>query len=184
MKTRGKREIQVPTAKQIESLMADVAAIGKRVEAFTVTLSATERLGILKMRSGGEQVIATIGQLASQHEVSLPNTDAATMNAALQRFQRLRPLLEAIQRLERRVDDTVLTAKSASWNDACALYTALARSASANPDIETALRPVVAFFSLGGRRKTPLPSAPPSAPSSAPTSAAPSTPSAPTSSAA
>jgi hypothetical protein len=78
--------------------------------------------------------------------------------------QRLRPLAEASRQLSRRLDDTILNARSECWWSATALYTALARVATGNPELEAALAPVVDFFAIGKRKKQqqqPPPSTPP-----------------------
>ena len=159
MKNRTRTE--VPTQKQVEGLIADVTAIQKRIEASTVSLSDAERRATTKMRPGGEAVVATLVQLADQHGVTLPDVTAATIANDLAKAQRLRPLGEVLRQVSQRVDDTILHHQGACWWAATALYTALARIAQGNPDVEGALRPVKAFFAIGNRKKTPPPDSQP-----------------------
>jgi hypothetical protein len=65
--------------------------------------------------------------------------------------------------VRRRLDDSILNARSECWWSATALYTALARVADGNPELESALAPVVGFFAIGKRKKPqpPTPSTPP-----------------------
>jgi hypothetical protein len=55
-----------------------------------------------------------------------------------------------------------LNARSECWWLATALYTALARVADGNPELEAALAPVIGFFATGKRKKgqPPAPSTP------------------------
>ena len=145
------------TQKQVEALIADVVAIQKRIEASTVSLSDAERRATTKMRPGGETVVGKLVQLADQHGVALPDVTAASIAADLAVVQRLRPLGEVLRQVSQRVDDTIRYHQGACWWAATALYTALARIAQGNPEVEGALRPVVAFFALGSRKKAPAP---------------------------
>jgi len=72
--------------------------------------------------------------------------------------------VDVTQQLLRRLEDTVTNAQSESWWAATALYTALARVAVASPELQAALRPVVEFFAIGRRKKTPAPVTPPKPP--------------------
>src|SRR4029079_11721565 len=63
---------------RLRQVMSDIEDIAKRVSTFTVNLSTAERMSQLKMRMGGERVIAIVGQLADQHSVALPDISAST----------------------------------------------------------------------------------------------------------
>jgi hypothetical protein len=160
-----------PTQKQVDALIADVMAIQKRIEGFTVSLTDAERRGITKMRPGGEGVVATLVQVAQQHDVKLPEVSATGIAGDLALAQRLRPLGEATRQLFRRVEDTILNAQGDCWWSATALYTALSRIAAGNATLQASLRSVVAFFATGPRKKTPphgTPVTPPVTPPAAP----------------
>jgi len=150
-----------PTQKQVDALIAEVVALQKRVEGFTVSLTREQRVGTTKMRPGGEGIVATLAQLAEQRGIALPEVSGPAMTANLATVQRLRPLVDTTRQLLQRLEDTVTNAQSESWWAATALYTALARVAAASPELQAALRPVVAFFATGSRKKTPAPVTPP-----------------------
>ena len=154
---------QVPTDEQVQELLAEVIALQKKLEGFTVTLSSPDRLATTKMRVGGESVVATLAQLASQHGITLPTITMGDMTSSLTLAQRLTPLANASRQMARILDDTILNARSECWWRATAFYSALARVAANDPALELALAPVVAFF---GKRKKPqrppTPSTPPS----------------------
>jgi hypothetical protein len=148
----------------VQALIAEVAAIQKQIEGFTTTLSNADRVATTKMRPGGENIVATLAQLADQQGIELPAATGGDVTASLTLAQRLKPLADASRQLTRRLDDTMLKARGECWWSATALYTALARVATSTPELEAALAPVVAFFALGKRKKPqpPTPSTPPS----------------------
>ncbi len=73
------------------------------------------------------------------------------MNADLQLAKRLQPLADAVSDLSLLLSDTMLEAHSEAWWSATAYYTALARMAPADPNLEAALKPAVDFFATGRR---------------------------------
>ena len=144
---------QVPTTDQIEQLVADVEAIAERIAAFTVTLAADERASTVKMRTGGEPIVADIAKLASDHGITLPQITVDGMLADLTLSQRIRPLANAVEQLNQRLSDTVLEAQSECWWATTALYTSLLRVSSGDPVLAAALKPIVDFFALGRRKR-------------------------------
>lgn len=149
----------IPSEKEIENLVAEVRAVEAKVEQFTILLSKEARAATTKPRKGGDSIVATLGDLADAHGVSLPKISTAAMKADLLLAQRLRPLAEAVSTLQQRLDDTVLEAQSECWWAATAFYTALSRMRDADPKLEAALRPIIDFFAIG-RRKKDAPSKP------------------------
>jgi hypothetical protein len=143
---------KVPTEKEVQKLIEDVKAIQAKIEEYTIALTSDDRAVTTKMRTGGESVVGTIGGLAKDHGLSLPEISVDAMNADLLLVQRLRPLSSALGALLQRVDDTILEAQSECWWAATAFYTTLARLSSANATLQAALKPVVDFFAVGRRK--------------------------------
>lgn len=148
---------KVPTEKEIQKLVDDLKALQAKVEEYTISLTTEERSATTKMRTGGEGVVGTIGTLATDHKISLPEISVDAMNADLLLAQRLRPLAAAAGAFAQRLDDTILEAQSECWWAATAFYTTLARVSGANATMQAALKPVVDFFAVGRRK----PKAPP-----------------------
>jgi hypothetical protein len=140
----------IPSEKEIEQFVAQLRAIEAKLEKYTVLLTLEQRKGTTKMRSGGERVVGQVGALATEHGVALPGVSVEGMLADLTLAQRLAPLSDAIQSLQRRVDDTVLEAQSECWWAATALYTALARASGATAKLEAALNPSLKIFCAFG----------------------------------
>lgn len=147
---------QIPTTEQVNQLIADVATLSDSIAAFTVTLTAEERKSTVKMRIGGEAIVADISKLVQDNGITLPQISVDGMLADLTLAQRLRPLASAVDQLSQRLNDTVLEAQSECWWAATAFYSSLCRVAGANPVLEAALRPIIDFFAVG-RRKKPAP---------------------------
>jgi hypothetical protein len=144
---------KVPSADEVAQVVADVRALGDRLAPYTVTLSAHERGATVKMRTGGENIVAQVGALAQAHGITLPQVSVDGMLADLRLAQRLRSLASAVEQLSQRLNDTVPEAQSECWWATTALYTALSRVAGANASLESELKPVVEFFAAGRRKK-------------------------------
>jgi len=144
---------EIPTTDQITQLVADLKSISDRIVAYTVTLSADERASTLKMRTGGEPIVAAIAKLANDHGITLPQITVDGMLADLTLAKQIRPLASAVAQLNQRLNDTVLEAQSECWWAATALYTSLVRASGGDPVLEAALKPVIDFFARGKRKK-------------------------------
>ena len=136
----------LPTSQDIQRLVHDIESVAARLEKFTITLSTQERRRTTKMRPRGERIVELIGGLATQHEVSLPRISVKDMNGDLALAQRLVPLADAVANISRTISDTILQAQSECWWAATAFYSALTRLSSADPKLESALRPAIEFF--------------------------------------
>jgi hypothetical protein len=150
---------RIPSAEEVTQLVADIRALSERVAPYTTTLSTEERAATIKMRTGGENIVAQVGALAQRHGIALPQVSVDGMTADLTLAQRLRPVASAVEQLNRLLNDTILEAQSECWWATTALYTALSRVAGAKPSLESELRPIVDFFATGRRKKEAAPAA-------------------------
>jgi hypothetical protein len=149
---------KIPSEKDIQKLIDDLKSIENRIAEYTITLTSDERQATTKMRIGGEEVVATVGHLATEHSLTLPEISVDGMNADLLLAKRLRPLATAATALAQRLDDTILQAQSECWWAATAYYSTLARISGANAKLQASLKPVVDFFAIGRRKpKAPKP---------------------------
>lgn len=144
---------KIPSQKQVDSFIERVEALSEELQEFTVSLSADQRKRTIKFRRGGEGVVSAVAVLADKHGLSLPATSTAGMASDLTLAQRLAPLAMAVSALQQRIDDTVLEAQGESWWAATAYYTVLSRMASGDPELQTALKPLIDFFAIGPRPK-------------------------------
>ena len=145
----------IPSEKEIDALIADIKNVEDRVKKYTVVLTKSERGATTKFRRGGELIVGLLASLATEHGIALPKITTAGMTADLLLAQRLRPLANAVESLQQRVDDTVLEAQSECWWAATAFYTALNRMIDVDPKLESALKPIIDFFAIGCRKTEP-----------------------------
>ena len=145
----------IPSEKEIDALIKDIKDVETRVAKYTVLLTKSERGATTKFRKGGELIVGTLAALAEEHGITLPKISTAGMKADLLLAQRLRPLADAVDSLQQRLDDTVLEAQSECWWAATAFYTSLSRMMDADAKLESALKPIIDFFAVGRRKATP-----------------------------
>ena len=70
---------------------------------------------------------------------------------AARTVQGIAPLAARVAKLDQGITDTILHAQGSLWQSATALYTVLCRAELAQPDLETEMAPMRAFFALGSR---------------------------------
>lgn len=145
----------IPSEKEIDALIADIIDVETRVKKYTVLLTKSERGATTKFRKGGQLIVGTLAALAEEHGIKLPKITTEGMKADLLLAQRLRPLADAVDALQQRLDDTVLEAQSECWWAATAFYTSLSRMIDADPKLEAALQPIIEFFAIGRRKAKP-----------------------------
>ena len=145
----------IPSEKEIDALIKDIKDVETRVAKYTVLLTKGERGATTKFRKGGELIVGTLAALAEEHGITLPKISTAGMKADLLLAQRVRPLADAVDSLQQRLNDTVLEAQSECWWAATAFYTSLSRMMDADAKLESALKPIIDFFAVGRRKATP-----------------------------
>lgn len=150
---------ELPTEAEVEEAVKAVQKVLDKTARYLISLNKDQRSAALKPRTGYALVVPQIAALAKRHGVALPGVSVDAMQADLALVQRLEPLASIADTLSQRVGDTQLQAASECWYAATALYSSLARVASASADLEREIAPVVDFFAIG-RRKSPKPSTP------------------------
>lgn len=147
---------QVPSAAVIETAVRSVESARESVARQTISLTPDQRKSALKIRPGGERMVALLADLARKSGVDLPDMPIDAMERDLELAQALQPLSTAASTLQQRVDDTILEAQAECWHAATAYYTILQRMSSANPALADQLKPVRDFFATGRRRTAPV----------------------------
>lgn len=142
----------VPSIHEIDALMKEVADLRDKIAKFSVNLTVDERRRATRFRPGGEPIVQMITDLARTEGVTLPKLTPDDVVADLRLAERIRPLVDAVEAVSRTLSDTLIEAQSECWWGATAFYTALARAASDDARLESALRPAVDFFAIGRRK--------------------------------
>ena len=109
-------------------------------------LSAKDRKRSLKLRKGGETVIATVAALSDQYGLSIASHPTTTMVSGAKKAQSLLPLYNQLIQATKQVSDQMFSANAQSWGAATVHYTMLKRLAKTNGDLAEALVPVQQFF--------------------------------------
>jgi hypothetical protein len=146
---------QVPDQAESERLVQDVEGVSASVGRYAVRLGEDERQRALRMPEGGEEIAALVARLLVEHGVSLPGVSAADIERDLTLAARLRPLVAALARTLRLVEDGVLEAEGEAWYGTTAGYTALVRLMATNATLAAELKPALDFFGVGRTRKKP-----------------------------
>jgi len=110
------------------------------------TLTATQKRHAVRMRKGGEPVLATIANLATQYGLESPTMQTVPMLQQAGKASALLPLVNGLVTLSQRVNDLVFAAQSSAWDGGIKFYTLLHRLAPSNTLLAAALQPVTQFF--------------------------------------
>ena len=142
----------VPSEQEVAALVKKIETVTADLRKVCVNLSKDARQSATRMRSGGENIAALVGKLATDHQLMLPGISVEGMKDDLLLAQRLAPVVTVAEELSQLLADTTLEARSEAWWAATAYYTVLSRMTDANPALEASLQPAVDFFALGRRK--------------------------------
>ena len=109
-------------------------------------LTPTEKRHAARMRKGGAAILATIANLATQHDLESPAMQVTPMTTEVGTASALQPLVNRLAALTTRVNNLVFTAQSSAWVSGMAFYAILQRQAATDTELTTALQPVTQFF--------------------------------------
>jgi hypothetical protein len=143
----------VPSEAEVEKILKDIDNLSARLAKYTIHLSAESRQKALKPPDGSESTTKLIVKLMKSHNVSLPNISAEDMEADRLLAERLEPVVVALGKVQRKVQDTILEAGHERWYATTAGYTALVRLIGIDPGLETDLKPALDAFGVGRKRK-------------------------------
>lgn len=110
------------------------------------TLSPKDKRRAAKFRKGGEPIVGTIGNLATQQQLESPALPVATMLALLGRATALAPLVNRLASFVALVNDIAFAAQSQAWAMALQYYALLHRRAKSDTKLAAALQPVTDFL--------------------------------------
>ncbi|MBI2374375.1 MAG: hypothetical protein HYV07_10310 [Deltaproteobacteria bacterium] len=150
----------LPSEAQSQAWAQSVNDLSKSLEPFVLDLSSDERLRMPKLRGGSKDVAELIARLLEERGVSLPESSPEDMRADLVLAARIGPLRDALERLVRTLDDTILAAEGEAWGAAMMGYSALLRMSPADAKLANDLAPARALFKTGRRRTSSEPKAP------------------------
>jgi hypothetical protein len=109
-------------------------------------LTAAQRMGMNKLRKGGEKFIPEIAQIAQTWNVQIRTQPTAAMTSAIQLATTLTPVISALVGFLRETEDVGSEAEGEAWSTASALYAVLKRMSKKDPKLKAQLAPMAAFF--------------------------------------
>jgi hypothetical protein len=119
-------------------------------------LTPAEKRHGAKLRKGGADIFAQIGNLATQQQVESTAVNASDMNAALGKAQALQPLLNRVTAFAKHIEDVIFLAQSEAVQTGLQLYALLQRRSAIDSELLTAMQPITSFFAY----RHPLPKVP------------------------
>jgi len=119
-------------------------------------LTPAEKRHGAKLRKGGADIFAQIGNLAQQQQVESPAVNASDMTAALGKAQALQPLLNRVAAFGKHIEDVIFLAQSEAVQTGLQLYALLQRRSAIDSELMTAMQPITSFFAY----RHPVPKAP------------------------
>jgi len=115
-----------------------------------------------KLRKGGAQIFAQIGNLAQQQQLESPAVNASDMTAALGKAEALQPLANRVAAFAKHIEDVIFLAQGEAVQTGLQLYALLQRRAAIDSELMTAMQPVTSFFAY--RHPAPKPPGTPTKP--------------------
>jgi hypothetical protein len=148
----------IPSEAEIQKLLGMIRTVEKELSKVTLELMPDERQRTLKPRKGGADAAETLAQVAEDKNASTPGVSIEAMRRDFTLARRLRLVAEALAKVGRRVDDTILVAEGEGWHAATAIYANLQRADDA--EIQNAIQPVVELFAKKKARSQQAPPGP------------------------
>lgn len=146
MKTNSKLGIFDLSDNELAKLGSEVDHLASVVGENFEPLTKAERRRLLKPRKGGQQMVATVGEIAVRYGVDNASAPVAEMLAKAEALKRFAPLAGRIQALATLAGDLVLSIESATFKEASALYKQMGGIAMTNPSLAAELSSVKQYF--------------------------------------
>lgn len=149
----------VPAAQVLAQLLAQVQQANEALIAFCITLSDDERASALRPLRGADPMIAKAAALCVKYGISVPHVPPQGMLADADLARQIRPFVDAYEVGRRMVTDTLTQAQSESWEAFLALYAAIVRAASHDPQLAAEAKELQEFMQAYASRKKKAPGA-------------------------
>jgi hypothetical protein len=144
----------VPTPDEVADIHAKINDVIAFARKLGPQLSTTERKRINHPRKDGDTIATDLTHHARQFNISsrLLTPDGADADAAVQRS--IRAITQDAFTAWSALRDVYIQARGERWDAALYFYGALAQAAKNDPEIFTAISPIIDFFATGPRATT------------------------------
>ena len=147
--------------KDVDVQLSDLAA---KVGKVTVVQSTEDRLGLPRVRRGGERIIGLVADLSERFGVTLGDVHAKSVRFNLDYAAQLSSFELKAEAMLRAIKDTRRQTTAEAWDGALTLYRALVRMSNRVGAVQAALEPIREFLALGKRGETDEQSSAPTPP--------------------
>jgi hypothetical protein len=110
------------------------------------SLTPAEKRHGAKLRKGGENIFAQIGNLAQQQQLESPSLNVSDLTTALGKASALQPLANRVAAFSKHIEDVIFMAQSQAVVLGLQLYALLKKRAAGDVELATAMTPVTSFF--------------------------------------
>jgi hypothetical protein len=141
------------TAQEVADLLAKAKDISTKLQAHGIVLTIDERKRLLRPRRGAAEHIQRVVELATKHNISLPNVPLSGIANDLQLERQLGPIEEELRVALQSAEDTGAQAASEAWEGFLAYYGVLSSMAQRMPDVAADLQSVIEFMAVKPRKK-------------------------------
>jgi hypothetical protein len=141
----------VPTPDEVADIQAKIKDVMALARKLGPQLSTNERRRVSHPRKDSEPIVTDLTRLAREYNITtrLISPDDADNDTTLQ--QSIRAITQDAFTAWSALRDVYIQARGESWDAALVFYGALAQAAQTDPQIFTALQPIIAFFATGSR---------------------------------
>jgi hypothetical protein len=144
----------------VQEAMAAIEALEQGLGIKAPTLSAAAKRRTARYRKGGDQMIATIGNIARHNRLEAPRMPVSQMTDLLKIATAIEGLNQRVTKLQLKLSTAVFCARAEAWQTAMLYYALLQRVARRNAEITAALAPVKKFMSVHDPRPKRQPGEP------------------------
>lgn len=143
----------IPTAKELATLHAELAAWIERARKFCVAVDPDDRKRQLHWRTGAEPHITRVHDLAAKYAISLKGIPLDGMAADRALKVALEPFVPQLKTALRLLEDTAGQAESEAWQAFLAYYGVLVNMADHNPELAIEMADPIAFMATGPQKR-------------------------------
>jgi hypothetical protein len=135
-----------PSEAQIQEALAQLDTISAVLGPLAVPLSIEQRRQELKMKPGGDRLVADVLGCAARYHLVIPGVSQADAVADITLATNLQPLLARLQLVASLVSDVILQARGRAWQSTTTAYTMLLRLVTRYPALQQELQPMAALL--------------------------------------
>jgi hypothetical protein len=148
MRTVSSTRTASALALAVKDAMAKLEELERELGISAPTLSPVQKKHTARFRKGGDKVIATLANVATQSGTTVGALPVSEMTDLLAMADSIVRLRQCVGKLDGMLGSFVFTARATAWSTAMHYYALLQRMAKRNGEIAKTLEPVKKFMSV------------------------------------